>query len=383
MASLQDRLQAVFGALGSASDTAAAWKPAQQQVFRSGAVDDNGNSSDEEYEERQRRETVPGLAQALVDEDEPDEEGFRPSTAFCRALDAEEEYNDIDEVATGMIARRRGADALPPRHTQVLEDNPFEEHIRRQEAAAAGSAEQQPAGMEVEEPSPTAAEAAAAGAPADELPPADLQQHGSSLRSALSSPRAGGEARQKKQVRFEGVAAPWVPPARRPGYQLRPGSLSTVPDHVVNPQKYTCYVLDEPLVVGGGVGQLSSSSQQQDMPPAAAGSGGGSAAGQQGQEPEPERWEGPVGRGAVQFRPRQRTDGAAAEPAAASGKAGARQQGPQLAFDDSADVEAEEGAAGGGDAGMQVDAGAAAMPQAQARSSKRHYRSSRAAADDE
>ena len=43
----------------------------------------------------------------------------RPSTAFCRALDAEEEYNEIDEVATGLIARRRGRDALPPRDTQV------------------------------------------------------------------------------------------------------------------------------------------------------------------------------------------------------------------------------------------------------------------------
>ena len=27
---------------------------------------------------------------------------------------------------------------------------------------------------------------------------------------------------------------------------------STVPDHVRNPDKYTCYVLDEPLLVGGG-----------------------------------------------------------------------------------------------------------------------------------
>ncbi len=60
MGSLQDRLQAVFGSLGRDSETAAAWKPAQQQVFRSGAIDDAGNSSDEEYEERRRRETMPG-----------------------------------------------------------------------------------------------------------------------------------------------------------------------------------------------------------------------------------------------------------------------------------------------------------------------------------
>lgn len=25
-----------------------------------------------------------------------------------------------------------------------------------------------------------------------------------------------------------------------------------VPDHVRNPHKYTCYVLDEPIIVGGG-----------------------------------------------------------------------------------------------------------------------------------
>lgn len=43
----------------------------------------------------------------------------RPSTAFCRALDAEEEYNEIDEMATGMIARRHGGDALPPRDMQA------------------------------------------------------------------------------------------------------------------------------------------------------------------------------------------------------------------------------------------------------------------------
>lgn len=30
------------------------------------------------------------------------------------------------------------------------------------------------------------------------------------------------------------------------------GSTSRVPDHVKHPERYTCYVLDEPLVVGGG-----------------------------------------------------------------------------------------------------------------------------------
>lgn len=42
----------------------------------------------------------------------------RPSTAFCRQLDAEEEYNEVDEVAMGNISRHAG-EGLPPRDTQV------------------------------------------------------------------------------------------------------------------------------------------------------------------------------------------------------------------------------------------------------------------------
>lgn len=34
--------------------------------------------------------------------------------------------------------------------------------------------------------------------------------------------------------------------------QGRTPRRSTVPDHVRNPDKYTCYVLDEPLTVGEG-----------------------------------------------------------------------------------------------------------------------------------
>lgn len=150
--------------------------------------------------------------------------------------------------------------------------------------------------------------------------------------------------------------------------------------------QYTCYVLDEPLTVGGGVGQLSRSSQQADMPPVAA-AGGGSPPGQGGQQAEPERWAGPVGKGAVQFRPRQRAEGEAAEPVAAGSRAGGaaatKQQGAQLAFDDSADLEKDEGAAAGAGAAMQLDAGTAAEPVPQARASKRHYRRSRAAAADD
>lgn len=70
MAGLQQRLDAAFGALAGGGE-APAWKPSQQQIFRSGAPVNDGNSSDEEYEERQRRETMPGVQD--VDEDWVDE----------------------------------------------------------------------------------------------------------------------------------------------------------------------------------------------------------------------------------------------------------------------------------------------------------------------
>ena len=252
MADLQSRLDKAFGALDAlGSSQQPAWRPAERQVFRSGAPRD-GNSSDEEYEERQRRESVPGLAQSLVEEDTPDAEGFRcaglgsascgaappaalarhlrsqltpqplplamlapyrrPSTAFCRALDAEEEYNEVDEVATGLLARRRGGEALPPRDTQVLADNIYEQR------AAAAAAAQAAEGMEVEEAAAKQAAATPAG-------PAVGVAAGSS-RSSLAGGRAStggeaGEAGERRKVRFEGVAAPYVPPSRRPGFQPR------------------------------------------------------------------------------------------------------------------------------------------------------------------
>lgn len=56
---------------------------------------------------------------------------------------------------------------------------------------------------------------------------------------------------------------------RRPPAAPKPGpgrSLSYVPDHVKNPQRYTCYVLDEPITVGGGdQGTATADGGQADM----------------------------------------------------------------------------------------------------------------------
>lgn len=160
----------------------------------------------------------------------------------------------MDEIATGLIARRRGREALPPRDTQVqglgavllveltvgwlehrvaavhccgflraaasnlpsqlaqvLDDNVYEQ--RAAAAAAAAGGEDQPAGMEVEQP--------ADAAPAAAVPAAAPTLRRSSLSGRTSSSGSEEAAKEKKKVRFEGIAAPYVPPSRRPGYVPR------------------------------------------------------------------------------------------------------------------------------------------------------------------
>lgn len=145
-------------------------------------------------------------------------------------------------------------------------------------------------------------------------------------------------------------------------------------------EKYTCYVLDEPLVVGGGVAQLSSAQQEHDVTSAAAVAGD-----EEAPQPEPERWQGGVGAGVVPFQPRQQRSGSGAAEAAAGGGqpvggsgATALRPGPQLAFGGEEEDGTEEAPAGDGCADVAMaDAGAA---QQQPRG-KRHYRRSRAATD--
>ena len=144
----------------------------------------------------------------------------------------------------------------------------------------------------------------------------------------------------------------------------------SIPSHPSSP--HATAVLDEPLVVGGGVGQLAG---EQDNVRQAWGASEPAAA----EEPEPERWEGPVGvAGAVQFRPRQRASGAAASVQAAEGSgaaagaaAGKKAAQPAVAaaFDDDGVEE------GGEDAAMP-----AAEPQPKGK--QRHYRTSRRISDD-
>lgn len=188
-----------------------------------------------------------GLAMDLATEDEPDEEGFRPSTAFCRALDREEEYTDVDELATGTY--RSGREALPPRSMEVLEDNVWEQRIAQRDALRHGGGEGAGAGERPGQPAAMDTDAAPAeGAAAAEQPCTQQAQQGEqeegrarsesqeaengSQRSSEGGEAAGGQrpalasgARPKgaasKRVRFLGVPEPWVPPHRREGFVPR------------------------------------------------------------------------------------------------------------------------------------------------------------------
>ncbi len=103
--------------------------------------------------------------------------------------------------------------SLPPlRSPQVLEDNVYEQRAAAAEAAAVGEGHH-PEGMEVEEP--------AGAAPPAELPTAAPVLRRSSLSGRTSSGGSEEASKEKKKVRFEGVAAPYVPPSRRPGFVPR------------------------------------------------------------------------------------------------------------------------------------------------------------------
>lgn len=105
---------------------------------------------------------------------------------------------------------------------QVLDDNVYEQRAAAAAAAAAGGG--QPASMEiegpVEEPAGAAEESAGAAEPAAVSTDAPVLRR-SSLSGRTSSGGSEEAGKEKKKVRFEGIAAPYVPPSRRPGYVPR------------------------------------------------------------------------------------------------------------------------------------------------------------------
>ncbi|KAF5835028.1 hypothetical protein DUNSADRAFT_8030 [Dunaliella salina] len=251
--SLQNRLDAVFGSIGSGA--AGQWQ-LQQNVpaFKAGRdVDTAADDSDEEAPPQQL------MPQALIDDSGDEEAGG-----------LEEEYGEEDD---GDREERRAAPRLPPCHStafrrqfEVPDDNIFDRMscARRVTAAASVSTAAAPAagnadgttmdvepvqelgvaaeGMEVEE------DRARSGAAASARPvakagsmAAPAPRHQSLLRD---KPRGGGsEDRWRRGGGGRG---------RRGRVQLDWQKPGFVPDHVKHPERYTVYDMGESITVGGG-----------------------------------------------------------------------------------------------------------------------------------
>lgn len=208
----------------------------------------------------------------LIAGDENEDEVFRPSAAFCKALDKEQEYDDSDAMAMG--ERLGDADARPAGNTevcsamalviillwctaplvlppapscllcqsrvmlQVLEENVYEQRSRLHDAEARLVSEQGLAAMQVQGRSegPPEQEMPEVAASIGDFSTPEIEE--AAAHKAALPPNTGGQGevnvtddrtapetsavpdvqdedekrRIKKKVRFQ---EPWVPPHRR------------------------------------------------------------------------------------------------------------------------------------------------------------------------
>ena len=266
---LQDRLDKVFQNLCTSSEQAPTqWRPSPVNVVRNGDQMSALVDDETEIQEALQQQTAGVMMDFITEEeDAPNEEGLRPSAAFMQQLDREEDLDEVDLTAAAPD------EARPAPCTTVLDNNIYDQRLSLVSVPDTS--------MDDDDD--------------DDAAP-DIAQHLSSspLQRRLSSGslkpnlKIGVVARpiMKKRVSFSGIPEPWVPPHKRVNYiatkfpkgsgeeALLPPSPSVVvaaaaaadpggtvlPDYVVNKHRYTRYEFDEPVVVGGGVGQLGSGS---------------------------------------------------------------------------------------------------------------------------
>jgi hypothetical protein len=318
MTGLQDRLDTAFGGLGdlSTGNSNPPWRPAQHNIFRSGPeVDDY---AEDEYNERLRREVVSGMAMDLAEEDHPNEDGFMPSTAFCRQLDEEDDLDGVDTTAASLFSN----EYRPAPGTEVLELNTYDSGMHSIECRTPMDEDEEEEDRsnndEQHQPSPRKSRLVF------------LSSRGPSKSNLRTS--SSRQTTLKKRVSFTGIPdppVPWVPPHKRENFistsqestippspaKISAASADTisftneVPDHVINPHKYTRYEFDEPVLVGGGTGQLRSSEHDQQPQEQRHGvvaieiAQPSSLTLENVVEKEGERWQGDVGAG-IEFRRR-------------------------------------------------------------------------------
>lgn len=319
MTDLQSRLDTAFGTLRSREQsTVPEWRPNMMYVFRAGVDSGEDSSEDEEAEreERRRREVMPGMPMDFAEEDVPDASGQLPSRSFCRQMDVEDEFDDVDALA---LQLEEAYDQRPNLQTQVLKNNYYD--IKYLQSTLVDTTINGRDGRLIDQglsseddntmdmaPSTSAGLTSAYGR-ASSNAGAPGSTHRPLLKSALRR-KPASPAKKKKRVSFsENIRKsfpPWMPPHKRSGYNvpvLNKESVSGEGDYsaeiIPNPgikHGFTRYDLEEPLIVGGGIGQLSHGDQCNEQPVV--------------QPSAEERWQGKVGESSVKFaRQPKRKDG--------------------------------------------------------------------------
>lgn len=308
------RVDAVFGALNNiaqcsvasghtqSSGPSAQWSIARQQVYRAG--NEEADSSEEEDAKNSAHQQSESLLNTMLDAHDGnvqlDQQGniIQPSLAFCQALDNEQEYDDVDAVAgTTLRGVSDPADDKPSRLTEVLDDNVFDQRMRAHKSAQPSSDHNTESDMDIDNQAATSS-----GPQKDSWTMGGRPQQGRGRRPPLSG--------------------------RRPGH-----SRSRVPLHVQHPEKYTCYVLDEPLVVGGGDKAAGLSSQAELETAARAASSAALAAQQQTQHQEPNEPLPAFGSG-IQFRPSKKARQQGSTAASVSAVSAVKSVTPESMDDD-------------------------------------------------
>ena len=262
---------------------------------------------------------------------------MRRSVGRCDALDAEDEYDRFDDVALGG-GRDAFADASDAKAVRTSPPNAkaagsagsaerFEDALRRRSANKRRRAET------------SRGVAWAASVPEDDAPRATPG------RGAFGG--GGGDAKKNP-----GAGA------------LLSSSASWVPDHVRHPDRYTCYTLDEPLLIGGGgrstggaslKGARRKASEAVSVSRSGSGSGPGSVAAEAAAEAEAAPLERPIFRRPEALERGGGGDGGGGassfgdgSSAGGEGRGRRRARGAGLSFDAAADDDggSEEGEEG-------------------------------------
>lgn len=269
MGDLQARLVDVFGALDEHDprrDVAQPiWCVSDRATHRSGSRTDGESSDEDELEHKECIEILHETQRIDGDVDPPGT--LLPSASACRAFRDEAEEDIFDQMASESLGRLAcKTTPKPALKTQVADDNLYDRMTDRRPPALETPAS--PA-TQAREQLLMAYPGRLKGSPKK----VRFRETDEEVLPALASPRARQRIAGKSDT--DGSLSPWdsspkvsqilerVGAAEKAALELplaitketvKSMGLSYVPEHVRRPQAFTCYSLDEPLVVGSGGG---------------------------------------------------------------------------------------------------------------------------------